>query len=177
MLRAIGEGGAGWNSGPPLPLLFIQGDRVVKAIKRESPKPKRRTAILAIHDRMIGRANAHSQWAEVLAVAPGQIELPPRRIVPLIDTERRSLLSVIGSVRNIRVDGDRLLGDLVFAKSQAAQDAMQKWDDGHCRYLRPDVEPLAVDMLGSFRRYSGPVKYISRWRLVCVVMKPTLAYD
>lgn len=148
-------------------------------IRREASKPKRRTVVLAVHDRLMRRADAQGRrWAEVLAVADGQIELSPRRTVPLIDTERRSLQSVIGSVRNIRVDGDRLVGDLVFARSEAARNAQEKWDDGHVRYLRVEVEPLSLDVVGSYRGYNETsVKYISRWRLIAVVMKPTLAYD
>jgi len=52
--------------------------------------------------------------------------------LPIVDSHNRSTVrNVLGSVRNIRVEGSELVGDATFAKDAASQEAFEKLLDGH----------------------------------------------
>ena len=52
--------------------------------------------------------------------------------LPIVDSHNRSTIrNVNGSIRNIRVEGTELVGEAMFARDQASQDAYHKVLDGH----------------------------------------------
>lgn len=52
-------------------------------------------------------------------------------------------VNVIGRVENVRVDGDNLLGDLVFdTNDDFAKSIEQKWDNDFLRMVSPGLEPI-----------------------------------
>ena len=64
-------------------------------------------------------------------VASG-VRVPKNGQVPLVDSHDRSTVSsIFGSVRDIRVEGDSVVGRLYFSSAPAAQEALAKVREGH----------------------------------------------
>lgn len=62
------------------------------------------------------------------------VRLPPSRQVPLLDTHDRSTVkNVLGSCRDMRVEGDQLVGRNVFSKRAASEEAWQLVREGHLK--------------------------------------------
>lgn len=143
----------------------------MKIVKREASKAKQsRTVCICNDGELIWKLDQRRQvFGQVLQVDGWE---PPRlRIVPLVDVQRGDLSRVLGSVRNLRSDGSRILGELVFARSQIAKDTALKWDDFHLGHLEVEVEPLAYETVKSWHGVEGPVRVVSRWRIICVCLK------
>lgn len=69
------------------------------------------------------------------------VQMPSQ--VPLLDNHVRwSLDAVLGSIRNLRVEGDRLIGRIFFARSEAAEHAWQMVRDGHLTDISAGYRPL-----------------------------------
>ena len=55
-----------------------------------------------------------------------------RTQLPIVDShDRSSVANVLGSVRNMRIEGDELVGDAYFASDEESQRAFKKLREGH----------------------------------------------
>jgi hypothetical protein len=96
--------------------------------------------------------------------------LPDSRQLPLVDSHNRSTVNnVLGSVRNIRVDGKRLVGRLYFSPDAARTYRLVR--DGHITdvsigYARREYvrirEGQAEEIEG--QSFAGPVDVVTEWR-------------
>jgi len=98
-------------------------------------------------------------------------KLPESRQVPLLDSHRRyDTSSVIGSCRNLRVDGAVLVGRAFFADDRGAESAWNKTRDGHITDFSigyvidaatwvPEGQTVVIDG----RSFTGPVRVVTEW--------------
>lgn len=108
---------------------------------------------------------------EVL-VAAG-VKIPGNKQIPLQDShDRSSVKKTLGSVREIRVENDQVVGRLFFARSPEAVEAFEKIEDGHLDsgsvgYSADDF--IWIDEGQSFafngKAYTGPVQLTTGWSL------------
>lgn len=86
------------------------------------------------------------------------MELPKQ--IPLVDShERGSVVNVLGSIRELRVEGGRLIGRAYFASDETSRNTFEKYADGHLTDFSVGAQPLE-------REYEGRTKNIKRSRLV-----------
>ncbi len=97
--------------------------------------------------------------------------MPDNRQVPLLDSHHRnSTASVIGSCRNLRIEGGVLVGRAFFAADKGADSAWGKTRDGHITDFSigyrvddavwvPEGETAMVDG----RSFAGPVRVATKW--------------
>ncbi|OGT59926.1 MAG: hypothetical protein A3E01_10810 [Gammaproteobacteria bacterium RIFCSPHIGHO2_12_FULL_63_22] len=98
--------------------------------------------------------------------------------VPLLDNhQRKTMANQLGSVRNIRREGDGLTGTLRFANG--AETAWSMVREGHftdvsAGYLRLEKRfvPRGRTELINGRSYTGPVNVITKWKLREVSLTP-----
>ena len=95
-----------------------------------------------------------------------------RRQLPIVDSHDRSTVAnVLGSVRNLRVDKDELIGDAYFASDEESQRAYQKLKDGHLTDFSITATPKEstfVERGQIFRtsqgeEVSGPAEIVTNW--------------
>ena len=108
--------------------------------------------------------------SEVL-IAKG-VNIPANGQVPLQDSHNRgSIKSTLGSVREIKVENDEVIGRLYFAKSAEAVDAFEKIEDGHV-----DSGSVGYTATGTWiakgktfdydgKTYEGPMQLTTKWDL------------
>lgn len=99
--------------------------------------------------------------------------MPPDRRLPLLDTHARSSTStVIGSVRELRIEGEKLVGRMVFSTVEAANDPRTNVREGHLTDVsigrERNEESTFIEKgdskIISGTRYDGPVNVVTQWR-------------
>lgn len=95
-----------------------------------------------------------------------------RNQLPIVDSHDRSTVAnVLGSVRNLRIEGDELVGDAYFASDEESQRAYQKLLDGHLTDFSITATPNATTFVERGRSYTlrrggvveGPADIVTRW--------------
>lgn len=95
-----------------------------------------------------------------------------RNQLPIVDSHDRSTVgNVLGSVRNLRIEGDELIGDAMFASDARSQEAFQKLMDGHLTDFSITASPKEIGFVERGQDYttrrggvvSGPADIVSRW--------------
>ncbi len=95
-----------------------------------------------------------------------------RSQLPIVDSHNATTVrNVYGSVRNIRRDGDELIGDAHFASDKESQDAYNKVKEGHLTDFSITATPLEIHriepgesaVVGGVNR-SGPSDFVTRWK-------------
>jgi hypothetical protein len=95
-----------------------------------------------------------------------------RKQLPIVDSHDNSTVrNVLGSVRNIRVERDELVGDAVFADDQNSQEAYAKLRAGHLTDFSITATPNEIQMVRAgdkvrIRKQTieGPAEIVTRWR-------------
>jgi hypothetical protein len=115
------------------------------------------------------------RWAVVREVLlMSGCEMPATRQVPLIDSHQRDrgAASVLGSYRDMVVDGDQLLGRVHFSKAAEAESPWMKVREGHLTDFSVGYKPIESAWIPEGeskaikgRTFQGPVKITSRWRV------------
>lgn len=93
--------------------------------------------------------------------------------VPLLDSHSRwSASDVLGSVRNIRIEGNQLLGTVHFSSTPGADEVFTKVREGHLTdfsvgYLVADARFIEDGMIEEIdgQEFTGPIKVATRWVL------------
>jgi hypothetical protein len=94
-----------------------------------------------------------------------------RQQLPIVDSHDRSTVrNVLGSIRNLRIEGDMLVGDASFARDADSQIAYQKLLDGHLTDFSITADPLegrtlkrGEHELWHEQEVVGPAVIISAW--------------
>ena len=100
------------------------------------------------------------------------VQLPESSQIPLLDThDRFSVRSVIGSCRDLRVEGDGLAAELFFSEDEAGRDLESKIAGGHLTDLSIGAEildyeevPEGTEEVIAGRAFEGPKRVITSWR-------------
>ena len=107
---------------------------------------------------------------EVL-VAKG-VQVPSNNQVPLQDSHNRnSVKNTLGSVREIRVEDDQVIGRLYFARSAEAVEAFEKIRDGHLDSGSVGYTPIGTwiekdkEYKHEGKTYTGPMQLSTKWHL------------
>lgn len=91
--------------------------------------------------------------------------------VPLVDSHNHdSVRNILGSIRNLRIDGGNLKGTAYFGAKPAAAEAYADMKDGHLtdisvgffRLKERYIEPDKTDTVGG-RAIKGPARIVTRW--------------
>jgi hypothetical protein len=98
-------------------------------------------------------------------------QMPTNKQLPLLDTHRRSDTScVIGSFRDIRIEGSQLIGRAFFSAAPEAEGPYLKTKEGHltdCSIARLDLEstyiPEGQRQAVGGTMYDGPIKVVTSW--------------
>ena len=102
------------------------------------------------------------------------LKLPQNQQVPLCDShDRFSVTSVLGSFRDMRIEGDgKLAGVVHFAEDAKSREAFDKVRAGHVTDFsigfRPEAEefvPKGRTIQRGGRKYEGPCTLITKWSL------------
>jgi hypothetical protein len=91
--------------------------------------------------------------------------------LPIVDSHDRSTVrNVLGTVRNVRIDGTQLVGDAVFASDEESQNAYQKLREGHLDDFSITATPNEIENIrrgetGIFREQeiTGPAAIVTNW--------------
>lgn len=95
-----------------------------------------------------------------------------RNQLPIVDSHDRSTVAnVLGSVRNLRIEGDELVGDAMFAQDERSQEAFQKLLDGHLTDFSVTATPKRVAFVERGTNYTnrrgetvpGPADIVTAW--------------
>lgn len=95
-----------------------------------------------------------------------------RNQLPIVDSHDRSTVAnVLGSVRNLRIEGDELVGEAFFASDDESQRAYQKLLDGHLTDFSITATPREVAFVERGKQYTtrrggvvnGPADIVTRW--------------
>lgn len=102
-------------------------------------------------------------------------QIPPNKQVPLLDTHSRwDTSSVIGSARELRVEGSQLIARAHYSSAPEAEGPFLKMKEGHLTdfsagfsYNRADVTYIAPDTTGIVDgiEYTGPVNVVRKWKI------------
>ena len=95
-----------------------------------------------------------------------------RNQLPIVDSHDRSTTrNVLGSIRNIQVMGDEVVGVPMFARDTDSQDAYYKVIDGHITDFSITADPLAITevkrgQVAVFegKEIKGPANVVTRWQ-------------
>ena len=132
-----------------------------------------RSPLVAIAD-----AKPKSRWCynrcrlvpEILAI-DGYVPRDESGSVVLIDGGRETIRNVVGSVRQVKVRGEQLIGTIHWARDRRSQDVKAKWLDGHLGIFEAEITAQSIveyghgDAFGSMR---GPLDHIVRWTVAAV---------
>jgi hypothetical protein len=143
-------------------------------VRRESANSEQRSVPVVIAtENPVERFDYQSNETirEVLLMDGVQMRGVSRQL-PIVDSHDPSTVAnVLGSVRNVRVEGDSLVGDAMFAADQRSQEAYQKLMDGHLTDFSITATPkerMRVARGSSYQLQSGetvhgPAEIISAW--------------
>jgi hypothetical protein len=92
--------------------------------------------------------------------------------LPIVDShDRGTVRNILGSIRNIQVVGDEVVGTVMFAHDSDSQNAQRKVLDGHITDFSITADPLEVvevprGTIGTFgdRQIQGPADVVTRWQ-------------
>ena len=98
-------------------------------------------------------------------------QVPETRQLPLLNNHsRRDASAVIGSVRNLRVEGGRLVGTAFFSSSPDVEPVWQRVREGHLTDLSvgriddvAETIPAGTVRTLAGRQFAGPVRIVTRW--------------
>jgi hypothetical protein len=109
--------------------------------------------------------------SEVLTMA-GLSLRAGRSQIPIVDShDDTTVRNILGSVRNLRIEGDELVGDAYFAHDPTSQDARQKLIDGHITDFSITAMPDESGFVPPGQSYTttsgatidGPAVIVTRW--------------
>lgn len=100
------------------------------------------------------------------------VKLPENGQLPLLNTHNRTdAKAVIGSVRDLRVEGDKLIGRAFFSASDDVEPIWRRVVEGHLTDLsvgridgRSEFVPSGRSMDVAGRAFSGPCRVVPEWR-------------
>ena len=97
-----------------------------------------------------------------------------KRQLPLLDhANATTVKAIVGSCRQVRIENGKLIGNVLFASDKSAQAVKRKFLDGHLSQFAASIEAISgieLRVNESFGGYLGPMRLITRWRPLAVVI-------
>lgn len=123
----------------------------------------------------VTRNDFDGRYLEILSLAQGAVTVAQEGRVSLLNAHRRdSTGDVIGSVFDVKVEADRLIGTLQFSKRPGVAAIFDDVRDGHLRGLSVGYRPLQwADT--SDPRTGERIRTVTNWELVEVSLVPVAA--
>ena len=99
--------------------------------------------------------------------------LPDNGQLPLLDDHSRyGARSIIGSYRDLRIDGDKLIGRMYFTASPEVEPIWTRASEGHLTdvsvgrvdLVDPVVIPAGQAAMVDGRSFTGPIRVVTRWQ-------------
>lgn len=114
----------------------------------------------------------HFKLVREVIVSDGVI-LPDNKQIPLIDShDRGTVKNILGSVRDFKVEDNKVVGRLYFSKSKDAQDALLKVREGHLdsgsvgyRQEETVYIPEGESFVKNGKEYNGELYLTTKWAL------------
>lgn len=108
--------------------------------------------------------------SEVLVMAGGNV---PKQL-PLLDSHSRyAVRDIRGSIRDLRIEDDKLVGRAYFAANKEGQEAFDLARDGHLSDVSIGFQPVQIERLSKGeskriggREYHGPTRLVTKWRAI-----------
>lgn len=154
------------NSGPMQPKTLDESSRSVE--------------IVITTDKPINEYDYRTDQVLPTVIVPEGVELPENRQVPLLDChDRSSTVNQIGSIRDMRVEDNGLVGKAFYASDEKSDRVYTLVKEGHLTDYSigasiREVEYLEEDETKDYfgRTYSGPAKIITKSRIMEVSSCP-----
>lgn len=145
---------------------------MTKVIRREAVARNRsRTITLATAEpRLRWDAVHRNNYHEILDMSG--FKPNARKRVPLIDGDRSSVKNVLGSIRSLRIDRNRLVGELVFASCPRSRAAEMAFDDEHLQVFDIELLPERIESVMNYRGIEGRTHLVREWGVICAIIKP-----
>lgn len=136
-------------------------------------------AQVATFDAVIASENPVERWDDQRKEVVQEILLTSglefrdgRNQLPIVDShDRGTVRNVLGSIRNIQVQGDEVVGQPSFARDVDSQDAYHKVIDGHITDFSITADPLEIVEVArgqsaqfGERVITGPANVVTRWQ-------------
>ncbi len=114
----------------------------------------------------------HFRLVSEVIVANGVI-IPDNKQVPLIDShDRGTVKNILGSVRDFKIENNKVIGRLFFSKSKDAQEALLKVREGHLdsgsvgyRQEETVYIPEGESLVKNGKEYNGELYLTTKWAL------------
>lgn len=115
-----------------------------------------------------------ARWCLVneIIISDGVI-IPDNKQIPLIDShDRGTVKNILGSVRDFKIEDDKVVGRLYFSKSKDAQEALLKIREGHLdsgsvgyRQEETVYIPEGESFVKNGKEYNGELYLTTKWAL------------
>lgn len=132
------------------------------------PKNKSKTVVIATENAVRRMDPDRGEILEVLLMNGIEWRDPTRRQLPIVDSHNRdSVRNIFGSIRNLRIDGRKLVGEVVWAGDDKSQEIARKWQDDHLRdfsVTAAPIEILEVRRGETWRNVAGPADIVVKWQ-------------
>lgn len=134
--------------------------------------PTRGIPIVIATENAVSRVNDRGEVISEILLMDGVNYRASRTQIPIVDSHDDSTIrNVLGSVRNMRVEGDELVGDAFFAHDAESQTAQQKLLDGHITDFSITAMPDETAVVHRGQEYTtsrgtrvvGPADIVTRW--------------
>ena len=95
-----------------------------------------------------------------------------KRQLPIVDSHNdKTVRNVFGSIRNIEIQGDQLVGDAEFASDEESQVVRLRYDEGHLNDFSIDATILSRSYIPAGQQYTtkrgvvieGPAEIVTAW--------------
>lgn len=114
----------------------------------------------------------HFRLVSEVIVANGVI-FPDNKQIPLIDShDRGTVKNILGSVRDFKIENNKVIGRLYFSKSKDAQEALLKIREGHLdsgsvgyRQEETVYIPEGESFVKNGKEYNGELYLTTKWAL------------
>lgn len=133
------------------------------------PKNKSKTVVIASENAVPRFCEQRQQVIkEVLLMSGIEWRDSKRKQLPIVDSHNRdSVRNIFGSIRNLRVDGKKLVGEVAWASDKKSQEIASKWQDDHLRdfsITAAPIEILEVRRGETWKGMQGPMDVVTRWQ-------------
>jgi len=111
-------------------------------------------------------------WLSQVLLMEGVQFRNDKRQLPIVDSHNdKTVRNVFGSIRNIRIEGDKLIGDAEFASDDDSQIVATRYEEGHLNDFSIDAVILERKYLADGQQYvtksgtviNGPAEIVTRW--------------
>lgn len=145
---------------------------MTKTVRRSIALRQASSAVTLLTEASRRRFDAtRGEWYAEVVLMSGIIYRAKRRQVCLLDSgNRQTIKAVVGSVRELRIEGDALVGTLRWARDDASQIVRAKYQAGDLERFTLAYGPLEVKALAAGQTLrtrsgivTGPARIITRW--------------